>query len=172
MQDVEMVTMSFYITSIENGWLFADLELGEQKIQLANSCLGGLELPKALIKVCNAVLLDNAADQWLCWHGESCAHIWHLQRDVDHLSMKTYSLDSSFGLPVCGESMAQKIQWLTPELTVSIDRYVFAQTIYHAFKSCRFGDMLAQWESSEFKNYFPEEEYHTLRKLLRSAGFQ
>ena len=168
MQKLGFVPISFHITSIENGWLFAELDLYDHHIDLVNSHLGGGELPKALIHVCNAVLLGNTMSQWLCWHGESHAIIWHIEKDIDQLCLKVYSIGCSFGLPVCGEGLAASVNNIDPYLTACLDIYTFAQSVCHAFKECRYGEMLEQWQGSEFKDHFPETEYQALRKLIRS----
>lgn len=96
--------------------------------------------------------------------------IWHLQKESHHLCLKIYSIGTSFGLPAYGDSLAQKVRKIAPDVSADIDPCVFAQSVFQAFKAYKFGDMFAQWQSSGFKNYFPEEEYQTLRKLLRNTG--
>lgn len=169
MQNSACVPPSFRITSLENGWLFAKLALSGCEIELANSYLGGLELPGALIRMCNDFLSGAVSSQWLCWHGESHAVVWHLEKEQELLCLKIYRLGSSFGLPVCGEGLAQKVQTKEPERSDDFDTLAFAQTVFYAFREYRFGDRLAQWQGSEFKDHFPDAEYRVLRKLLRSG---
>lgn len=170
MHSCNWVPFSFRITSINSGWLFANLELSGRQVQLENSYLGGLDLPKALVKACCALLSEPTSSQWLCWHGESIAQLWHLQKESDQLYLKMYRIGSSFGLPVCGDPLAQKSQRVAPEVSAVIDPFVFAQSILQAFKEYKLPDAFAQWQSSGFRDHFPEEEYHALRKLLRAKG--
>ena len=159
----------FRITEIKHGWIFAQTNILDHTIDLANSYLGGLELPKALLRVSHALLTGGAASEWLCWHGESRAQIWHMEKSGDHLCLRIYEAGSSFGLPVCGGELERYVRHTEPAMVAKLDVFTFANCVCEAFKDYRYGENLDQWQSGEFKEYFPEEEYKALRKALRKA---
>ena len=160
----------FRITEIKHGWIFAQANILGHTIDLANTYLGGLELPKALLRVSHALLTGRAASEWLCWHGESRAQIWHMEESGGYLRLNIYEAGSSFGLPVCGEGLERCVRHTEPAITARLDVFTFANRICEAFKDYRYGDTLAQWQNSEFKDYFPEEEYKILRQALKKEA--
>ena len=168
MKDQHFDSFSFYITEIKNGWIFAQADISGQAIVLANSYLGGLELPKALVRITHALLTGSTSSEWLCWHGETSAQIWHIEKSDDQLCLHIYEAGSSFGLPVCGGELERYVHHTEPAMDAKLDVFIFANCIYEAFKSYRYGDTLAQWQNSEFKEYFPEEEYKNLRQALKN----
>lgn len=166
----ETVPFDFHIHAIENGWLFAGVDILGQHLALSNSYLGGLRLPKVLLQACAGILSGNMKSAWICWHGESQGQIWHMDRSFEQLHLEIYSIGSTFGLPVYGELLAKKVRSCTPMVCAVLDPFLFAQTVYDSFKEYGYGDALEQWNNSEFSNDFPKEELQELRRALRNGA--
>lgn len=171
MQNIDVTPIWFHITSVEHGWLFAELDTPGRKLHLANSHLGGLELPSAFLQSLIALFDEHSTSKWLCWHGESHGHIMHMHRRKQNLALRIFRVGSSFGLPVQADGLADKVKHAEAVLTAETDIFGFAHSVCDAFEVWGSENRLWQWQSSAFKEYFPQKEYQTLRKLLRGKEY-
>ena len=73
--------MEFQITSVENGWLFAEIITAQERIPFANSRVEGGQMPGALIRSLTALLAGSSKEEWICWNGETQVDVWHLVFD-------------------------------------------------------------------------------------------
>lgn len=160
--------LQFQITSLENGWIFAEISNADKKVHLANSYLGGQELPKAMLHALNRLLSEDSSTEWICWHGESQAFIWHLERQGRDLHLEVFRAGYSFGFPVYGDGLEEIANKAELIVSLNADIWMFAQTVCDAFKEYRFGEKSEQWQCSGFGDYFPNKEYQMLRRRLRN----
>lgn len=162
-----MLPISFQITALEHGWLFAELVSPTENLSFANSCLWGETLPKAFLHSLIVLLEGNSPSQWLCWHAESHAHIWKMSAHDYLLHLEIYRIDSDIGLPVYGDDLADRVRSVMPEQTIDADMHAFARTACDSFGKYKSGEGQGQWNDSGFGNFFPTEEYRKLRRLLK-----
>ena len=159
--------MEFQITSVENGWLFAEIITAQERIPFANSRVEGGQMPGALLRSLTALLAGSSKEEWICWNGETQVDVWHLVFDGAMLQLEDFCVDGYKTWPVCGDTLAARVKDAQPKMVLAGDGITFAQSVCDAFKAFRTSEGLKQWQEG-FSNAFPTEEYQILRRQLRS----
>lgn len=165
-------TLKFRILDIEYGWIFAVIETETGVIALSNSYLGGLQMPQIFLKAINGLLSNNEYEKWLCWHGESNAYIWHLMINNELFKLIIYDGDSSFGLPLEGNTLSNYSSSSRTLLEANGSLFSFSQSICDAFKVYSFGEGYDVWQNSQYKDTFPRTEFSRLRRILRQNRYK
>lgn len=165
-------TLVFKILDIQYGWIFAALETEDGPVGLSNSYLGGLQMPGIFLKALIELLNKNEHEKWICWHGESNSYVWRLAVKHEMLELFVYDGDSSFGLPLEGSSLSKYAVPSGIILEAKTSLYLFAQSVYDAFKFYSYGEGYETWQNSRYKDQFPRAEVSQLRKILRQNGYK
>lgn len=160
-------TLTFKISDIKCGWIFAVIETETGEMVLSNSYLGGLQMPKIFLKAMSELLSNHEHEKWLSWYGESNSYIWHLIIKNELLELVICDLDSSLVLPLEGKALSKYLVPSKTLLKVNASLLLFAQSVCEAFKFYSFGEGYDIWQNSKYKDRFPREELSRLRKILR-----
>lgn len=178
MCESNLEVISFDIREIEHGWIFAAIGTQKGEIILANSYLGGLQMPKTFLSILAELLLEtdtketDTQSKWICWHGENNSYIWHLETHGQSLILHIYEGGGSFGLPLQGNGLQRQAESADLLLGVNTLLYPFALSVCNAMKVYSYGKGYEKWQNSQYRNTFPREEYQKLRRILRYAGYQ
>lgn len=163
-----MFPVSFDITAMENGWLFAKLETPVGPLLFENSVVVGAEQPKKFLQALIMLMNGTSSSEWICWQAESYAYIWQLSLEEDAICLRIYRLDSYVNLPASGSGLEDRVRFIEPERQLQCDADTFVRSVCRAFSEYRTGDGLEKWNCSGYGEYFPSEEYQQLRRLLRA----
>ena len=173
MCDSNLEDISFNIREIEYGWIFAEISTQKGEIVLANSYLGGLQMPKTFLSILTELLPEtDTQSRWLCWHGENNSYIWHFETDGQTLILHIYEGGCSFGLPLQGDDLQKQSESADMLLSVKTLLYPFSLSVCNAMKEYSYGKGYEKWQNSQYKNTFPRDEYQKLRRILRNAGYK
>lgn len=164
--------VQFKISDVKHGWIFATLETEEKQVQLLNSYLGGLQMPRVFLKAITELLCKKEDEKWVCWHGESNSYIWHLKVKDECLELCIYEGGSSFGLPLEGELLNKTAEASQMILKTNTCLHLFASSVCAALKFYSYGKGYDIWQNSKYKDTFPKAEYSQLRKILRKSKYK
>lgn len=159
--------IAFKILDIQYGWIFAAIETGTGQIAISNSYLQGLHVPGVFLQSIIKLLNKKEQEEWICWHGESTAYLWHFIVRNDVLELFIYDGGSSFGLPLSGNALIKYAASSDAILEANGSLSFFAQSVCDAFKFYSYGEGYDIWQKSKYKDMFPRTELSLLRKILR-----
>ncbi len=155
----------FQITGIENGWIFAEIIKTDAQIEISNSYLGGLHMPKYFLKVLIDLAENKERETWVTWHGESSKFLWEMKKEEELLELSIHESFQSLGT-LSDEVICKNEKDNNCLFHAKTYFYSFALQIYEAFKAYSYGAGYNLWQNTEFADTFPRSELSQLKRNL------
>ncbi len=156
--------VDFQITGIENGWLFAVIESEDRQISISSSYIGGVSAPSLLLSATCELLINDATNSCIRWHSENISYVLDFQTNGDEMYLRVFEIGCSPNSPLSGNQLSL-VTPVEPVFETRTSAFMFAISVYNAFKVYSYGEALDEWRTNGFE--FQRGEYQMLKRLLR-----
>lgn len=156
---------AFKIYAIQHGWF--EICIGSYFAECSK--YAGSDSPKELLKAALRLTENAAQDEWLRWPNEPDAVIMHISKKGSSLEIKLFAATkAAYTLPASGVALkgycGECLGMAKEETTAFLDDMLTEFSLYENGNGLSL--YKKHWEA------FPEEEYHQLKKAVRSLAKQ